>query len=46
MDGIISQDPLGLDRIYVQEKRYAGVGVQSAESVTLYGLDEDYFETL
>ena len=23
VDGIISQDPLGLDRIYVQAKRYA-----------------------
>ena len=109
VDGIISQDPLGLDRIYVQAKRYAedrtidrprihefagallgkqgdrgvfittsrfsagamqeaerinarielidgrrlaellvtyGVGVQAEESVTLYRLDEDYFESL
>ena len=109
VDGIISQDPLGLDRIYVQAKRYAedrtidrprihefagallgkqgdrgvfittsqfsggamqeaerinarielidgrrlaellvtyGVGVQAEESVTLYRLDEDYFERL
>lgn len=40
VDGIISQDPLGLDRIYVQAKRYA------EETVTLYRLDEDYFEGL
>ncbi len=109
VDGIISQDPLGLDRIYVQAKRYAEdrtidrprihefagallgkqgdrgvfittsrftsgavheaerinarielidgrrlaellveyeVGVQTEETVTLYRLDEDYFESL
>lgn len=109
VDGIISQDPLGLDRIYVQAKRYAeertidrpkihefagallgkqgdrgvyittsrfssgaeqeaerinarielidgrrlaellvsyGVGVQAEETVTLYRLDEDYFDGL
>lgn len=109
IDGIISQDPLGLDRIYVQAKRYAdhrvihrptiqefagalqyrqgdrgvfittsrfssgaieaaerinarielidghrlaglmmenGVGVQPEQSVTLYRLDEDFFESL
>lgn len=109
VDGIISQDPLGLDRIYVQAKRYAvdrpidrprihefagallgkqgdrgvfittsrftrgaeeeadrinarielidgpklaellvtyGVGVQADETVVLYRLDEDFFETL
>jgi len=109
VDGIISQDPLGLDRIYVQAKRYAedrpidrprihefagallgkqgdrgvfittsrftqgahdeadrinarielidgaklaqllvvyGVGVQTEETVVLYGLDEDFFESL
>lgn len=109
VDGIISQDPLGLDRIYVQAKRYAeersidrprihefagallgkqgdrgvfittskfttgaraeaerinarielidgpklaellvtyGVGVQAEQTVTLYRLDEDFFETL
>lgn len=109
VDGIISQDPLGLDRIYVQAKRYAedrtidrpkihefagallgkqgdrgvfittsrfsagaiqeaerinarielidgrrlaellvayGVGVQADETVTLYRLDEDFFESL
>jgi restriction system protein len=109
IDGIISQDPLGLDRIYVQAKRYAedrtidrpkihefagallgkqgdrgvfittsrfssgaiqeaerinarieliggrrlaellvsyGVGVQVEQTVTLYRLDEDYFESL
>jgi len=109
VDGIISQDPLGLDRIYVQAKRYAeersidrprihefagallgrqgdrgvfittskfspgaraeaerinarielidgtrlagllvtyGVGVQAEQSVTLYRLDEDFFESL
>lgn len=109
VDGIISQDPLGLDRIYVQAKRYAvdkavsrpkihefagallgkqgdrgvfittssftqgaqleaerinarielidgarlaqllvlhGVGVQVETSVTLHGLDEDFFENL
>ena len=109
VDGIISQDPLGLDRIYVQAKRYAedrpidrpkihefagallgkqgdrgvyittsrftegarleadrinarielidgrrlaqllvthGVGVQAEQDVTLYRLDEDFFETL
>lgn len=109
IDGIISQDPLGLDRIYVQAKRYAqenvvdrpalqgfagallqhqgdrgvfittsrftdgaraaadrinarielidgprlarllidyGVGVQPEQTVTLYRLDEDYFDTL
>lgn len=109
VDGIISQDPLGLDRIYVQAKRYAvdrtidrprihefagallgkqgdrgvfittssfsrgareeaerinarielidgsrlsellvkyGVGVQVQQTVSLYRLDEDYFETL
>lgn len=109
VDGIISQDPLGLDRIYVQAKRYAedrtidrpkihefagallgkqgdrgvlittsrfsagaaheaerinarielidgrrlaellvfyGVGVQAEETVTLYRVDEDYFEGL
>lgn len=109
VDGIISQDPLGLDRIYVQAKRYAedrtidrprihefagallgkqgdrgvfittsrfsagaiqeaerinarielidgrrlaellvsyGVGVQVEQTVTLYRLDEDYFEGL
>jgi restriction system protein len=109
IDGIISQDPLGLDRIYVQAKRYAeertidrpkihefagallgkqgdrgvfittsrfsagatqeaerinarielingqrlaellvtyGVGVQTEQTVLLYRLDEDYFESL
>lgn len=109
IDGIISQDPLGLDRIYVQAKRYAvdrsidrprihefagallgkqgdrgvfittswfsagaraeaerinarielidgarlaellvayGVGVQAEQTVSLYRLDEDFFETL
>lgn len=109
VDGIISQDPLGLDRIYVQAKRYAEdrpidrprihefagallgkqgdrgvyittsrftegarieaerinarielidgsrlaqllveheVGVQVVQVVTLYGLDEDFFESL
>jgi restriction system protein len=109
VDGIISQDPLGLDRIYVQAKRYAedrtidrprihefagallgkqgdrgvfittsrfspgaiheaerinarielidgrrlaellvsyGAGVQAEQTVTLYRLDEDYFESL
>jgi restriction system protein len=109
IDGIISQDPLGLDRIYVQAKRYAedrtidrpkihefagallgrqgdrgvfittsrfssgatqeaerinarielidgrrlaellvahGVGVQADQTVTLYRLDEDFFEGL
>jgi len=109
IDGIISQDPLGLDRIYVQAKRYAversidrpkihefagallgkqgdrgvyittsaftrgardeaerinarielidgsrlaellvgyGVGVQAEQTVTLYRLDEDFFEQL
>lgn len=109
VDGIISQDPLGLDRIYVQAKRYAeeraidrprihefagallgrqgdrgvfittsrftkgaqdeaqrinarielidgerlaqllvqyGVGVQDEQAVTLYRLDEDFFESL
>lgn len=109
VDGIISQDPLGLDRIYVQAKRYAedrtidrprihefagallgkqgdrgvfittsrfssgaiqeaerinarielidgrrlaellvtyGVGVQVDQTVTLYRLDEDFFESL
>lgn len=108
IDGIISQDPLGLDRIYIQAKRYTdtpvdrpaihgfagalmsrqgdrgvfittsrftagareeaeriaarielidgnrlaellvqyGVGVQTEQSVTLYRLDEDYFDAL
>lgn len=109
VDGIISQDPLGLDRIYVQAKRYAedrtidrprihefagallgkqgdrgvfittsrfsggalaeadrinarielidgarlaellvsyGVGVQAEQTVSLYRLDEDFFESL
>lgn len=108
VDGIISQDPLGLDRIYIQAKKYTdtavdapevqkfagalmsrqgdrgvflttsrftagarneaerinkrielidgkrlaellvqwGVGVQPDQSVTLYRLDEDYFDTL
>ncbi len=109
VDGIISQDPLGLDRIYVQAKRYAvdqvihrprvhefagallgrqgdrgvyittssfskgareeadrlnarielidgtrlaqllvryGVGVQADDTVTLYRLDEDFFDGL
>lgn len=109
IDGIISQDPLGLDRIYIQAKRYAedhpidrprihefagallgkqgdrgvfittsrftsgarqeaerinarielidgarlarllvdyGVGVQGEQTVTLYRLDEDFFESL
>ena len=109
VDGIISQDPLGLDRIYVQAKRYAEdrpidrprihefagallgkqgdrgvyittsrftegarieaerinarielidgsrlaqllveheVGVQAVQTATLYGLDEDLFESL
>lgn len=109
VDGIISQDPLGLDRIYVQAKRYAedrtidrpkihefagallgkqgdrgvfittsrfsagavqeaerinarielidgrrlaellvayGVGVQADQTVTLYRLDEDFFDGL
>lgn len=109
VDGIISQDPLGLDRIYMQAKRYGedrtidrpkihefagallgkqgdrgvfittsrfsagaiqeaerinarielidgrrlaellvsyGVGVQVEQTVTLYRLDEDYFESL
>lgn len=109
VDGIISQDPLGLDRIYVQAKRYAedrtidrprihefagallgkqgdrgvfittsrfssgaiqeaerinarielidgrrlsellvayGVGVQADQTVTLYRLDEDFFDDL
>ena len=108
IDGIISQDPLGLDRIYVQAKRYTdtavdrplihgfagallskqgdrgvfittsrftkgaqeeadrinarielidgtrlaellvqyGIGVQPEQSVTLYRLDEDFFDSL
>lgn len=109
IDGIISQDPLGLDRIYVQAKRYApdkpvdkpfihgfagallakqgdrgvfittsrftagardeaerinarielidgerlarllvqyGIGVQPEQSVTLYRLDEDFFDAI
>ncbi|HET7475342.1 MAG TPA: restriction endonuclease [Dermatophilaceae bacterium] len=109
IDGIISQDPLGLDRIYVQAKRYGkdrtidrprihefagallgkqgdrgvfittsrfsagavqeaerinarielidgtrlaqllvayGVGVQAEQTVTLYRLDEDFFDSL
>lgn len=109
VDGIISQDPLGLDRVYVQAKRYSedrtidrpkihefagallgkqgdrgvyittsrfsagareeaerinarielidgarlaellveyGVGVQAQDTITLYRLDEDFFETL
>jgi restriction system protein len=108
IDGIISQDPLGLDRIYIQAKRYTdaavdrpaihgfagallskqgdrgvfittsrftkgaqdeaerinarielidgarlaellvqyGVGVQPEQSVTLYRLDEDFFESI
>ena len=108
IDGIISQDPLGLDRIYVQAKRYTdtpvdrpaihgfagallskqgdrgvfittsrftkgavdeaerinarielidgtrlaellvenGVGVQPEQSVTLYRLDEDFFDSI
>ncbi len=108
VDGIISQDPLGLDRIYVQAKRYTdapvdrpaihgfagallarqgdrgvfittsrftkgaseeaerinarielidgirlsellvqyGVGVQAEQSVTLYRLDEDFFDSI
>lgn len=108
VDGIISQDPLGLDRIYVQAKRYTdapvdrpaihgfagallskqgdrgvfittsrftrgaieeaerinarielidgarlaellvehGVGVQPEQSVTLYRLDEDFFDSI
>lgn len=108
VDGIISQDPLGLDRIYIQAKKYTntpvdapevqkfagalmskqgdrgvfittsrftsgareeaerinkrielidgkrlaellvhwGVGVQPEQSVTLYRLDEEYFDTL
>jgi restriction system protein len=109
VDGIISQDPLGLDRIYVQAKRYSedrtidrpkihefagallgkqgdrgvyittsrfsagareeaerinarielidgarlaellveyGVGVQAQDTITLYRLDEDFFESL
>ncbi len=108
VDGIISQDPLGLDRIYIQAKRYTdaavdrpaihgfagallskqgdrgvfittsrftkgaqdeaerinarielidgarlaellvqyGVGVQPEQSVTLYRLDEDFFESI
>jgi restriction system protein len=109
VDGIISQDPLGLDRIYVQAKRYSedqtihrprihefagallgqqgdrgvyittsrfssgareeaerinarielidgarlaellveyGVGVQAEDTITLYRLDEDFFESL
>lgn len=108
IDGIISRDPLGLDRIYVQAKRYTdtpvdrpaiqgfagalmskqgdrgvfittsrftsgareeadrinkrielvdgprlaellvhyGIGVQPEQSVTLYRLDEDFFDTL
>jgi restriction system protein len=108
IDGIISQDPLGLDRIYIQAKRYTdtpvdrpqihgfagallskqgdrgvfittsrftkgareeaerinarielidgarlaellvqyGIGVQPEQSVTLYRLDEDFFDTL
>lgn len=31
IDGIISQDPLGLDRIYVQAKRYTEASVQRPE---------------
>ncbi|GAA1939099.1 restriction endonuclease [Agromyces allii] len=31
IDGIISQDPLGLDRIYIQAKRYNGTVVQRPE---------------
>jgi restriction system protein len=109
IDGIISQDPLGLDRIYIQAKRYApdnpvdkplihgfagallakqgdrgvfittsrftagardeaerinarielidgerlarllvqyGIGVQPEQSVTLYRLDEDFFDSI
>ncbi len=32
-DGIVSQDPLGLDRIYVQAKRYAADNVVQAPAV-------------
>ncbi|MCH9759481.1 MAG: restriction endonuclease [Actinomycetia bacterium] len=108
IDGIISQDPLGLDRIYIQAKRYTdapvdrpaihgfagallsrqgdrgvfittsrftrgardeaerinarielidgarlaelmvryGIGVQTEQSVTLYQLDEDFFDSI
>jgi restriction system protein len=31
IDGIISQDPLGLDRIYLQAKRYTDISVQRPE---------------
>lgn len=44
IDGIISQDPLGLDRIYLMLRHT--VGVQPKTSVTLYDLDEDFFEEL
>jgi predicted helicase len=30
VDGVVNQDPLGLDRVYVQAKRYAGTPVGPA----------------
>jgi restriction system protein len=37
IDGIISQDPLGLDRIYLQAKRYVGHNVQAPEIAGFIG---------
>jgi restriction system protein len=37
IDGIISQDPLGLDRIYLQAKRFTGSSVQSQDVQAFIG---------
>ena len=37
IDGVISQDPLGLDRIYVQAKRYADASVQPKDIQAFMG---------
>lgn len=40
VDGVIDQDALGLDRVYVQAKRYADKPVTRRE---IKKIDEDYF---
>ena len=37
IDGVISQDPLGLDRIYVQAKRFTGMSVQPKDIQAFMG---------
>ena len=39
IDGVISLDRLGLEKVYVQAKRYA-----DDHPISLVGIDSDYFE--